>query len=242
GFNLSLSTSGLNLQKALTAVKAKAANTVRGLLTGNLKITGHGRNFARVRPTLRGNGKAQVIDAKLLGVNVAAQALRKIDHLPAIGALVPGGVIANHPELFKSPDTDIQSASLTFVIFGARLSTNDFFAQAIDYSATASGWFNFDKYLDMNVQIFLSQPFSSDLIAARQNDAFLADRGGQIIIPLRITGRLPHPQVLPNIDILAQRAATHALQNNVGSLIDKGGHGLGRLFKHGNNPLKNLFH
>ncbi|HTT77014.1 MAG TPA: AsmA-like C-terminal region-containing protein [Candidatus Binataceae bacterium] len=240
GFDLNLSTSGLNLQKALTAVKAKAANTIRGTLTGNVQISGRGTDFARVRPTLRGHGKAQVTGAKLVGVNVAAQALRKIDNLPAIGVLVPGSVIANHPELFKSPDTDIQSASLTFVINGARLSTNDFFAQAIDYSATASGWFDLDKDLSMNSQIFLSRPFSNELIAARKNIVFLTDRSGQVVIPLRITGRLPHPQVLPNIDILAQRAASHAVQNKLGSLIDKGGKGLGGLFKHG-NPLHGLF-
>lgn len=240
-FDLTLSTSGLNLQKALTAVKAKAANTVRGTLTANLQITGHGKNFDRVRPTLRGKGNAQITDAKLVGVNVAAQGLRKIDHLPGIGVLVPGSVIANHPELFQSPDTNIQSASLSFAIFGARVSTNDFIAQAVDYSATASGWFDLDKDLDMNTQIFLSKPFSSELIAARPNDAFLANGAGQIVIPLRITGRLPHPQVLPNIDILAQRAASHAMQHNLGSLIDKGGKGLGSIFKHG-NPLQGLFH
>ena len=240
-FDLSLAARGLDLQKALTAVKAKAADTVRGQLTGTVQITGRGQDFARIRPALRGNGKAQVVNAKLVGVNVAAQALRKIDHLPAIGSLVPGRVVANHPELFRSPDTDIQTASLTFIINGPRLSTNDFFAQATDYSATASGWFDLDKYLDMNAQIILSQSFSQELIDARKNVAFLAGRGGQIIIPLRITGRLPKPQVLPNIDLLAQRAASHAVENKLGGLLDKGGKGLGGLF-HGKNPLQGLFH
>ena len=71
--------------------------------------------------------------------------------------------------------------------------------------------------------------------------AFLAGRDGQIIIPLRITGRLPKPQVLPNIDLLAQRAASHAVENKLGGLLDKGGKGLGGLF-HGKNPLQGLFH
>jgi uncharacterized protein involved in outer membrane biogenesis len=241
GFDVSLATQGLDLQKALTAVKAKAANTVRGQLTGNLSLSGHGQDFARIRPTLRGNGNAQVVNAKLVGVNVAAQALRKINHLPAIGSLVPQSVVNNHPELFASPDTDIQSASLTFVIFGQRLTTHDFAAQAIDYNAAADGWFDLDKDLNMNAQIILSQPFSGELIAARKNVAFLADRDGQIIIPLRITGRLPHPQVMPNIDILAQRAASNAMQNKLGGLLDKGGKDLGGIFKHG-NPLQGLFH
>ncbi|MGA2410586.1 MAG: AsmA-like C-terminal region-containing protein, partial [Candidatus Binataceae bacterium] len=239
-FDLNLSTRGLNLQKALADLKAKAANTVRGLLDADLELAGRGPDFEHIRPTLRGSGKAQVTAAKLVGVNVAAQALRKIDHLPAIGSLVPGDVVANHPELFASPDTDIQTASLTFVIFGQRLTTHDFFAQAADYNATASGWFDLDKDLDMNTKIILSQPFSSELIAARKNAAFLANRDGQIIIPLRITGRLPKPQVLPNIDQLAQLAAGNAVRTNLGGLLNKGGKGLGGLF-HGKNPLQGLF-
>jgi hypothetical protein len=240
-FDLTIATRGLNLQKAMSAVKAKAANTVRGGLTANLSLSGHGEDFDRARPTLRGNGHAEIVNAKLVGVNVPAQALRKIDNLPAIGTLVPASVIRNHPELFASPDTDIQSASLTFVIFGPRLTTHDFSAQAIDYNVMADGWFDLDKNLDMNAQILLSQPFSSELIAARKNVAFLADHRGQVVIPLRVTGRLPHPSVMPNVDILAQRAASNAMQSKLGGLIDKGGKGLGGIFKHG-NPLQGFFH
>ena len=74
---------------------------------------------------MRGNGGANLRNGKLVGVNVVAQALQKIDNLPAIGALVPAGVAAHHPELFRSNDTDIQNASLTFLLQGPRVTTHD---------------------------------------------------------------------------------------------------------------------
>jgi hypothetical protein len=50
---------------------------------------------------------------------------------------------------------------------------------------------------------------------------------------LRITGQLPKPAVLPDVGVLAQRAAGHAIQNRVGEFLGgkKGGRGpLGGLF------------
>ena len=42
-----------------------------------------------------------------------------------------------HPELFNNADTDIDTASLTFVLNGIRISTRDLVVQAADYGMTA---------------------------------------------------------------------------------------------------------
>jgi uncharacterized protein involved in outer membrane biogenesis len=105
-FDLKLSAEQIDVQKALESQKAKAAATVRGSLTGSLQVFASGINFDAIRPTLRGVGSAKLDDGKLVGVNVVGQALKKVDNLPGIGALVPERVIANHPALFTSPDTD----------------------------------------------------------------------------------------------------------------------------------------
>ena len=78
----------------------------------------------------------------------------------------------------------------------------------------------------------MSQPFSSELVAARRNASFLTNNDHEIEIPLRVSGRLPHPAVLPDVGIIAQRAAAHAVQGRVGELIQKNGLG-GLIKKHG---------
>jgi hypothetical protein len=80
------------------------------------------------------------------------------------------------------------------------------------------------------------------------------------LIPLRITGQLPKPAVVPDVSILAQRAASHAVQNKLGSLLGKKAGAFGGLFGGGSpapggsapgsqptpvnplNQLKGLFH
>jgi hypothetical protein len=229
-FNLKLSADNLDVQKALEAQKAKAAETIRGILTGQVQVAGHGSKFDEVKPTLNGAGRASMRNGKLIGVNVVAQALNKVDNVPGIGALVPASVVANHPALFRSPDTDIQEASLTFQLTGPRITSHDIMARSTDYSIMGDGWFDMDKNINLAARILMSKGFSDELIAAKQNASFLANTDGEIEIPLRITGQLPKPAVVPDVGILAQRAAGHAVQNQLGRLLHgKKGGGAGGL-------------
>jgi uncharacterized protein involved in outer membrane biogenesis len=208
----SISFTNLDIQQALDAQKSKAAGTVRGTLGGRIKVSGKTGAFDEMKPTLRGNGNLTLTNGKLIGVNVGGTALKKVQNLPAIGNLVPESVIQNHPELFSNPDTDIQIASLTFVLEGPRITSHDIKVQTIDYNLLGDGWFDMDKNIDLAARIVLSAQFSKELMEQKKEVTFIANRDGQIDIPLQVVGQLPKPQVLPNVTELAQRAGTHAAQ------------------------------
>jgi uncharacterized protein involved in outer membrane biogenesis len=235
-FNLKFNAGNIDVKKALEAQKAKAAETIRGRLTGNVQVAGAGASFDQIKPALRGNGSATLSDGKLVGVNVVAQALKKVGNVPQIGALVPASVVNNHPELFKSNDTDIQQAKLTFVLQGPRITTHDLTARTADYSILGDGWFDMDKNVDMAARILMSPAFSSELVAAKRNAAFLENRDKQLEIPLRIAGQLPKPAVLPDVNVLAQRAASNALQGKLGGFLGKKAGAFGGLFGKGEEP------
>ena len=228
-FNLRLSAANLDVQKALAAQKSRAADTLRGWLTGTAQVTGAGGSFDQIKPTLHGNGRMELRNGKLIGVNVVGQALQKVDNIPGIGELVPAGLIARHPALFRSGDTDLQKASLTFLLQGPRLTTHDLNVAAADYSVLGNGWFDMDKNIDLAARILLSKAFSGELIAEKHNIAYVTDPDGQVEIPLRIVGHLPKPAIVPDAGLLAQRAATHAAQREVSRLLGKKGGALGAL-------------
>jgi uncharacterized protein involved in outer membrane biogenesis len=231
-FDFRIDAQNVNMQAALDSQHSKAANTIRGSLTGDIQIAGQGNGLDQVKPTMRGAGRARMEHGKLVGVNVVAQALKKVNNVPGIGALVPAAVVANHPELFESPDTDIQEASLIFAILGPRIISHDIVARSTDYSIFADGWFDLDKDLDLAARIVMSKPFSGELVAARHNASFLTNNDSEVEIPLRVSGRLPQPAVAPDVGLIARRAASHAVQGRVGELIQKNGLG-GLLQKHG---------
>ena len=208
----SISFTNLDIQQALDSQKSKAAGTVRGTLGGNIKVSGKTGSFDEMKPTLKGNGNLTLTNGKLVGVNVGGQALSKVQNLPAIGNLVPDAVVKNHPELFSNPDTDIQLASLTFVLEGPRITSHDIKVQTVDYNLLGDGWFDMDKNIDLAARIVLSPQFSKELIEQKKEVAFIANKDGQIDVPLQVVGQLPKPQVLPERDRTgaARRNQRHA--------------------------------
>ncbi len=208
----SINFTNIDVQQALSSQKSKAAGTIRGILGGNIDVTGETGSFDEMKPTLKGSGKLTLVNGKLVGVNVGGQALKKVQHLPAIGKLVPESVVKNHPELFSDPDTDIQLASLSFVLADQRITSHDIKVQTVDYNLLGDGWFDMDKNIDLAARIVLSPQFSKELIEQKQEVAFIANKDGQIDVPLQIVGQLPKPKVLPDVTQLAQRAANHAMQ------------------------------
>jgi len=256
-FNAALSLTSLNLQQALESQSAKAAGVVRGFLNGRVQISGRNNgDFDKIKPTLAGNGQAQVAQGKLVGVNIGARVFEKTRNLPVIGSLIPQSIANNHPELFNSPDTDFQQLGLTFTIQGPRISTNDLVMKTADYAMNGDGWFDMDKNIDLTARILLTRQLTNEIIAQKKNVVYVTNNDGQIDIPLRITGQLPKPVVLPDIGELAQRASERAVQEQaqkgLGKVLGKkglggflgGGEGSGGNTGGGNNeggnPLNQL--
>ncbi|MGH7813145.1 MAG: AsmA family protein [Candidatus Binataceae bacterium] len=236
-FTASVSFTNIDLQSALESQDSKAAKTVRGALGGNINLAGKIGSFDAMNPTLQGDGQLTLTNGKLVGINVGGDALRKVQHLPLIGNLVPKAAIRRHPELFDNPDTDIQTASLTFTIAGPKIVTHDLKVRTIDYSLLGDGWVDMDKSIGVAAQIVLARQFSGELIAAKHNIRYLADRNGQIIVPLQISGQLPKPEIVPDVAQLAQRAGRNAVENQGQKFLGKflGKKGLGGIFGGGNN-------
>ncbi|SRR5579875_2584893 len=255
-FRAALNLSNIDLHQALSAQRAKAADMVRGLLSGQINAAGRGSSFEEIKPTLTGNGRIQVANGKLLGVNVIGAAIKKIDNIPAIGTLFTPAIIARHPALFASPDTDLKLVRMSYVMTGPRMTSRDITVLSDDYSVAGQGWFDMDKNVDLSVHVLMSRQFSSELQAEKKNVVYLENEGGQIEIPLLIRGTLPHPSIQPDVQFLAQRAASRAAQEQGGKLIKRylGQKGIGKYLGGGGAPsgappstnplapLENLFH
>ena len=220
-FNVGINLHGIDLQQALISQKSSAANTVRGQLTGQMRVAGRGDTFDKIKPTLSGTGQMSVANGKLIGVNIAAQAMRKVQGVPDIDALLTPTIVARHPSLFNSPDTDLRELSLTFAIQGPRITSHDIKAATPDYSATADGWFDLNKNIDMKAHLLLSQELSREIMSEKKNVVYLANEQKEIDIPVQISGQLPKPSVQPDIQFLAQRAAGHLVQKQGEKFLNK---------------------
>ena len=220
-FVATLKTQNIDMQQALTAEKAKMADNLRGQMSGEVSVAGRGSDFDEIKPTLQGKGQMAVKNGKLIGINLGAETLQKVKGIPGIDNLITPNVIARHPALFKDRDTQLDQASLSFVLQGPRMTTHDLTVASPDYRMLADGWLDMDKNVDMSAHVLMSKQFSADLRADRKNVVYLEDPDGQIDIPVIIRGQLPKPSILPNIQALAQRATSQLIQKRGSKLIDK---------------------
>ncbi len=236
-FSIDLNANNVDIQQALMVQDPKTAAMFRGSVDTQVQVSGRGTKFDDIKPTLKGSGRAAVRNGKLVGVNLIRIALDKTKGIPEIGDLIPAGLMKRHPELFNNADTDIDRASLTFVLNGIRISTRDLVVQAADYGMTGAGWFDMDKNLDISGHALLTREFSKEIVDAKHNVIYITNQDGQVDIPLTISGKLPKPDVSPDLATLAQNATGHLLRQTGKGVVDKlfGG-------KKGknNNPLDQL--
>ncbi len=155
-FNVTLAMRNLNMEEALHSQNIDAAGRVRGFLTGNVAATGRGADWNRIRPTLRGSGRVAIANGKLMGVNIVADALNAVAAAPGVSQIVNVAFMSSHHGLLVDPNTELQSASMSFQQVGPRFTTHDLFAQSPDYAITGDGWFDMAKIIVMNADIRLA--------------------------------------------------------------------------------------
>lgn len=208
-FNITLGMKNLNVGQALRSQNIDAASTVRGFLTGNVAASGSGADWNRIKPTLRGSGRLAMANGKLIGVNIVADALNAVAAAPGVSQLVNVAFMSSHHGLLVDPDTELQSASMSYQQVGPRFTTQDLYAQSPDYRITGDGWFDMDKDISMKADIRLSL-------------------GLQVAIPVTVSGKLPGVRPLPDVPTLAERVAMGAI-NTPGNIIRGGVNAVGSM-------------
>ena len=206
-FDLTLLMRSLKVEEGLRSQHIDAAGTVRGLLSGNVRASGVGSTWDRIKPTLRGSGRLAMANGKLVGVNIVADTINAVANAPGISQVMNVAFMSSHHGVLVDPDTELQSASMTFQLAGPRFTTHDLSAQSPDYMITGDGWFDMDKNIDMSGDIRLAL-------------------GLQVAIPVTVRGKLPGVIVYPDVPTLTERIAMGAI-NTPGNILRSGVNAVG---------------
>ncbi len=214
-FTVAIAMNNLNVEQGLRSQSIGAADTVRGFLSGNVAASGAGSSWDRIKPTLRGSGRLALANGKLVGVNIVADAINAVAAAPGVSQIVKVAFSPSHHGLLVDPDTELNSASMSFQLVGTRFTTHDLRATSPDYGIRGDGWFDMDKNLAMEADITLSF-------------------GVQIAIPVSVSGKLPGVHVLPDLPMLAERVAVGTI-TAPGRIIQSGVSAVGTLIRGGSS-------
>jgi len=208
-FNVNANLRNVDLQQAFIAMDPKTQRRLRGLLSGNVRMSGAGKDWNAIKPTLHGSGALMLTKGKIAGVNIVAVAINKIASAPGVSQILSATFMSDHRGMLADPDTELRDARSTFMLADERITTHDLTVKSSDYAITGDGWFDLDNNISMSLDIQLTFGLS-------------------VTIPVYVTGHTPVIVVVPDIPKLAERIAMGAL-SVPGKLISGGVSGLSNL-------------
>lgn len=217
---------GLQLGPALNAV-AETPISVSGTADGDLTLQGKGFSMPDLTKALEGTGHLAVKDGKIEGVNL----LQEVISILKIGGISLGDAKAT---AFSTIETDL--AVKQGIINVQRL-----LMDSHDFQATGGGTIGFDQWLNLLVNLTLSQDLSQKLAGASPVVKF-AMKDGRLSLPLMITGTVQAPSYgvdLKGVTAKVQERVKKKVEEAVDGLL-KGTKTPDDLKKEGQELLKGL--
>ncbi len=219
-FSVASKVQGIDVKELYTALDAKAERDIRGKLNADMKLSGSGKNWEAIKPTLRGQGDAEVLQGALLNFNIADSALNGMTGMPGLTNIISPSLRAKYPETFTAKDTEFKELKANFDLADSRMNVKNLRMAAADFVVQGNGWADFTRKVDFRAMLSFSQGLSTDLGQSAREVKYLLNNQGQLEVPFTLTGRLPNVRPKPDTRLLGQmvqrgfmRKGTEDLQN-----------------------------
>lgn len=203
-FSIISNVRGLNLKTFLSSRKSENAEKIRGKADLDIKIFGSGDNWNKIKTSLKGTAKTEIIDGAVLDVNLTDEVLQGITGVQGLSFLIAPSTKDKYPQIFTAQDTEFDEFKSSFIIEKGKMETKNLRISSKDYLITSKGWMNLDGKLDLKSKLILSNQFSKDLVKNMPDLKYISNSNKQLEIPFAITGTLPKARAKPDIPYLAK--------------------------------------
>ena len=219
-FSLASKVQNIDVKELYTVLDAKAERDIRGRMNADMKLVGSGKTWEAIKPTLHGQGDAEVVQGALLNFNIADNVFTGITGIPGLTNAISPSLKAKYPETFTAKDTEFKELKANFDLADGRMNVKNLRMAAADFVVQGNGWADFDRKLDFRATLNFSQRLSADLAQSAREIKYLLNNQGQLEVPFALTGRMPNVKPKPDTRYLGQlvqrgflRKGTEELQN-----------------------------
>jgi len=195
---------GLDVGELYRFLSPKSGRDVQGRLNADMKLSGSGKEWNEIRPSLRGQGQAEVLQGALLDFNIADNVLSGITGIPGLTSLINPQLRKKYPETFDSKDTKFKELKGQFDLADARMNIKDLRVAAADYTVQGNGWVDFEKRTDFQSVLLLSPGLSADLAHSAREVAYMLNNQNQFELPFTVTGTLPKLKARPDANYIGK--------------------------------------
>jgi len=202
--------SGVDANGLLSSMSSMK-NTLYGTMGANTNITFATPDSGDIAQTLNGTMTLTLANGKLMKLDLPGE----LSKIGKFGGVTPKGYTA------------ISQMNGTFNIRNGVADTNDMKAALDIGTMAATGTINLvSQDLNMHVTAVLNKGFSQSVggtgVGGYLNTA-LANKNGELVLPVLITGNMNHPLVAPDVQQIAKMKVNNLLPTAGGLLNGKGG-------------------
>jgi uncharacterized protein involved in outer membrane biogenesis len=205
-FSVGSKVQGIDVKELYSALDPKAERDLRGRMNADMKLTGSGKSWEEVKPTLRGQGEAEVVQGALLNFNIAESTLGGVTGIPGLTNIVNPSLRKKYPETFTAKDTEFKELKANFDLADGRINVKDLRMSAAEFVVQGNGWADFTRRVDFRSTVSFSQRLSADLSQSAREMRYLLNNQGQFEMPIALKGRMPNVKPKPDTNYLAQMA------------------------------------
>ncbi len=207
---------GVDANKMLSSVSS-VKDTLYGTLGATTNVTFSTPASGDVAQTLNGTLNMTLANGKIMKLDLPGE----LSKIGKFGGVTPKGYTA------------ISQMSGSYNIHDGVAQTNDTKAALDIGTMAAEGTINLvSQALNMHVTAVLNKGFSQSVggtgVGGYLNTA-LANKNGELVLPVLITGNMNHPMVAPDVQQIAKMKLNNLLPTAGGLMNGKGGNNLGGL-------------
>ena len=217
-FSLASKMHGVDVKELYTALDAKAERDIRGRMNADMKLVGSGKTWEEIKPTLRGQGEAEVLQGALLNFNIAEGTLGGVTGIPGLTNIINPALRKKYPETFTAKDTEFKELKANFDMADGRINVKNLRMSAAEFGVQGQGWADFNRRVDFRSTVDFSQRLSADIAQSTREVKYFLNNQGQLELPIILKGILPNVKPKPDGNYLAQMAQRAFMRKGTGDL------------------------
>ncbi|HEX3034479.1 MAG TPA: AsmA-like C-terminal region-containing protein [Thermodesulfobacteriota bacterium] len=220
-FTLSSQVQNIDIKKLLQSMDSEGSENIQGQANIVLNLSGRGKGWEEIKPTLQGEGQAEIVNGAVLDVNIAEEVLSGVTGIPGLTHLVSPRIRNKYPEIFATQNTNFDEFYLPFTLSNEKMQTDNLRISSSDYLINGKGWIGFNKRVDLNSLLILSEKLSQDIAKDVDVAKYIANEQGRLEIPFVMSGTLPGVKPKPDVSYLAQLIQRATIRKGTEELKEK---------------------
>jgi len=227
-FDVTTKVENVNLAEYFRYKSPALADAFAGKISGDINLSGAGKTWEEIQKTLAGKGGAVVIEGTLLNQNLVRDMFSGIPAegmslmgIPVLPPGLEGKMAAKNPKLFSGNTTVFKNLAGSITITDGKLQIPDLKLATADFALTGTGWFGFDKSMNVSTTVTFSEKLTSDLVAQAPAVKYLLSDSGRLDVPVKFSGDVIRPQKSVDWPALLARGQQNLMKEGQQNLDQK---------------------